>query len=413
MSKCLGITMCLFVAACTGIGNRAPVSDGPFAGLPEAARPEVVSRRISEQFLRTRPELYCPPGYKGNGYCNEGYGGGRHVQYSVVSIWANAIACARLRGDDAMIERLVRLYDDFLPGGAKYGCCSRPYHVDDTIFGSIAFEIYLQNRNLTYLTEGLRYADTQWTPPCEGTLTERHAAPAEVQWDYWKRGYTPQTRLWIDDMYMINAIQTQAFRATGDRRYVDRAAKEMCLYLDEIQLKDGPARGLFYHAPDVKYVWGRGDGWMAAGMPLVLKYLPADSACRERILEGYRLMMAALLRYQRADGMWCQIVNLPDEPSNWAECSCTAMFAYAFIEGVNHGWLDRDVYGPAARKAYLALVDRLDENANVPDVCCGTGKKDDLQYYFDRIRVHGDPHGQAPMLWCALALMEAAGASAR
>ena len=38
--------------------------------------------------------------------------------------------------------------------------------------------------------------------------------------------------------------------------------------------------------------------------------------------------------------------------------------------------------------------------------CCGTGKRDDLQYYFDRTRVHGDPHGQAPMLWCAGALLE-------
>ena len=51
-----------------------------------------------------------------------------------------------------------------------------------------------------------------------------------------------------------------------------------------------------------------------------------------------------------------------------------------------------------------ALV--LDEYGNVPQVCCGTGKKNDLQYYFDRIRVHGDPHGQCAVLWCARALLE-------
>ena len=331
-----------------------------FKDLPANADPALVSRRVSEQFLRTRPESYCPPGYQGNGYNNKGYGGGKHVQYSVVSIWVNALECARLRGDKAMEEKLIRLYDDFLPGGEKNKCCSRPYHVDDTIFGSIPYQIYLFNGDKRCLAEGNRYADTQWTPPCEGTLKERHAAPLEVQQGFWDKGYTPQTRLWIDDMYMIIAIQSQAYRATGDRKYIERTAKEMCLYLDELQLKDGPAKGLFYHAPDVKYVWGRGDGWMAGGMTLVLKYLPEDSPYRPRILAGYRMMMETLLKYQRADGKWSQLVDKPEDPRNWAESSCTAMFAYAFITGVKRGWLCPKKYGPAARKSCIALCDSLD-----------------------------------------------------
>ena len=377
-----------------------------FDDLPANADPALVSRRVSEQFLRTRPESYCPPGYKGNGYNDKGYGGGRHVQYSVVSIWVNALECARLRGDQDMERKLIRLYDDFLPGGAKNACCSRPYHVDDTIFGSIPYQIYLFNGDARCLAEGNRYADTQWTPPCEGTIKERHAAAPEVQQRFWEGGYTPQTRLWIDDMYMIIAIQSQAYRATGDRKYIERTAKEMCLYLDELQLKEGAAKGLFYHAPDVKYVWGRGDGWMAGGMTLVLKHLPEDSPYRPRIMAGYRMMMETLLKYQRADGKWSQLVDRPEDPRNWAESSCTAMFAYAFITGVRRGWLCQAEYGPAARRAWIALCDSLDEYANVPETCCGTGKRDDLQYYFDRTRVHGDPHGQAPMLWCAGALME-------
>ena len=141
-------------------------------------------------------------------------------------------------------------------------------------------------------------------------------------------------------------------------------------------------------------------------MTLVLKYLPEDSPYRARILEGYRMMMETLLKYQRADGKWSQLVDKPEDSRNWAESSCTAMFAYAFITGVKRGWLCPKKYGPAARKAWIALCDSLDEYANVPTTCCGTGKRDDLQYYFDRTRVHGDPHGQAPMLWCAGALLE-------
>ncbi len=394
----------LLAAVCAALALGAAESPlAPyFRNLPEGTDPGTVSRRITDQFLSSRPENYRPRGYHGN----EGYGWNRAVQYSVVSLWVNALACARLDGDKAREEKLVRLFDAFLPGGPKNRCCSRPYHVDDTIFGALPYEIYLGNKDPRCLKMGNFYADTQWTPPCEGTLKERHAASAEQQAAYWAKGYTPQTRLWIDDMYMITVLQSQAFRATGKRAYIDRAAHEMCFYLDELQLKDGPAAGLFYHAPDVKYVWGRGAGWMAAGMALVLDRLPADSADRARIERGYRAMMAALLKYQRKDGLWSQLVDRPDDPRNWGETSCTAMFAYAFMTGVARGWLDPAQYGPAARRAWDALCARLDAFANVSDVCVGTGKKDDLQYYFDRPRVNGDPHGQAPMLWMASVLLE-------
>ena len=393
-----------FALACVSalvLGAETPLN-AYFKNLPEGTDPGTISRRITDQFLSSRPENYRPKGYHGN----EGYGWNRAVQYSVVSLWVNAIECARLDGDAAREAKLIRLFEDFLPGKPKNRCCSRPYHVDDTIFGALPYEVYLGNKDPRCLEMGNFYADTQWTPPCEGTLKERHMPPKEVQEGFWAKGYTPQTRLWIDDMYMITVLQSQAFRATGDRKYIDRAAREMCLYLDELQLKEGPAKGLFYHAPDVKYVWGRGDGWMAAGMALVLDRLPADSEFRSRILEGYHAMMSTLLKYQRPDGLWSQLVDRPDDSRNWGETSCTAMFAYAFMTGVARGWLDPAQYGPAARKAWLALCDRLDTFANISDVCVGTGKKDDLQYYFDRPRVNGDPHGQAPMLWISTVLLE-------
>ena len=207
-----------------------------FKNLPKGCDPVVVGRNVVAQFLRTRPENYIPPGYRGNGYCDKGQGGGKWVPYAVVSIWANAMDFARLLGDKESEEKLIRLYDDFLPGGAKHHICSRPYHVDDSIFGSVPIQIYLLTGDARHYREGLRYADIQWSPPCEGTIKERHAAPQEVQEEYWRLGYTPQTRLWIDDMYMITVLQNQAYRATGDRKYIERAAKEMCFYRNYCKL---------------------------------------------------------------------------------------------------------------------------------------------------------------------------------
>ena len=113
-------------------------------------------------------------------------------------------------------------------------------------------------------------------------------------------------------------------------------------------------------------------------------------------------MMTALLQHQDANGMWHQLIDGPD---SWPETSGTAMFTFAFITGVKEGWLDAADYGPAAKKAWLALTGYLDANANLREVCEGTGASKDRQHYLDRNRLVGDFHGQAPMLWCASALL--------
>jgi rhamnogalacturonyl hydrolase YesR len=238
-----------------------------------------------------------------------------------------------------------------------------------------------------YLDLAKRYADRQWAAP-KGS----HATANALY--YYNKGLTWQTRMWIDDMFMITAVQTQAYRATGDEKYIDRAAKEMVLYLDSLQKPNG----LFYHAPDVPFFWGRGNGWFAAGMAELLRSLPKNNPDRPRIMQGYKTMMASLLKYQAEDGMWRQLI---DDPQSWKETSCTGMFTFAFITGVKEGWLDAKTYGPAAKKAWLSLITYINKNGDVTDVCEGTNKKNDRQYYLDRKRNIGDLHGQAPILWCA------------
>jgi len=246
-----------------------------------------------------------------------------------------------------------------LEGGKYEKTVGRMYHVDDAISGVIPCAIALATGDAAMRKLGLTYADTQWTPPCEASKRARHALPGAMQEKLWAEGYTPQTRFWIDDMYMIIALQTMAWRITGDAKYLDRTAKEMCLYLDRLQIRREELKGLFYHAPDAPYVWGRGNGWMAAGMAMILSYLDGSSPYRKRILDGYGDMMATLLRFQRSDGLWGQLVN---EPESWGETSGTAMFTYAFLVGIRNGWLDRCVYQSAADKAWEKHCSMLDNH---------------------------------------------------
>jgi len=313
------------------------------------------------------------------------------ITYPEICAWYGALTFADLTGDTALRARLVQRFEP-LYGDEKH-LIPVPDHVDHTVFGAVPFELFRQTKEPRYLEMAREIADKQWAEP----FGER-AKPES--WEYHKKGLTWQTRLWIDDMYMITAVQAQAYRTTDDRKYIDRAAKEMVVYLDALQMPNG----LFYHAPDVPFYWGRGNGWMAAGTSELLRSLPLDNPDRPRILEGYRKMMAALLAHQGEDGMWRQLI---DHPESWPETSSTGMFAFAFVTGVQEGWLDAKSYGPAARKAWLGLVSYLNDDADVREVCQGTNKKNDYQYYMDRERITGDMHGQAPILWTASALLRA------
>ncbi|ANH83991.1 glycosyl hydrolase [Niabella ginsenosidivorans] len=348
-----------------------------FQNWPKGTSPKEIGDRIAARFVETPHTNFNRPGPP------------RVITYPETCTWYGVLTFAKVTGNRSLTRQMA---DRFEPLFADQDTLIPvPDHVDYTVFGSVPLELYLQTRDARYLKPGKLFADKQWGPP------EGKRVTAE-SYRFYNKGLSWQTRLWIDDMFMITAVQSQAYRATGNRRYIDKAAHEMVFYLDSLQQPSG----LFYHAPDVPYYWGRGNGWMAAGMSELLRSLPKDNPDRPRIMEGYKKMMAALLKYQAADGMWRQLI---DDPASWKETSATGMFAFAFITGVKEGWLDKNIYGPAARRAWLSLITYINADGAVTDVCEGTNKKNDHQYYLDRKRITGDLHGQAPLLWCATALL--------
>jgi unsaturated rhamnogalacturonyl hydrolase len=337
--------------------------NGPeaFRNWPAGTSPREIGKRVAGNFA-ARP-FEQPAGF---------------IIYPEVCAWYGALMLARITGDADLQARLIRKFDPLLtPAGSTN--ISLQAHVDFRVFGAVPLELYLQTKAQKFLDLGMRFANDQWE-----TVTPD--------------GITTEARYWVDDMYMITLLQVQAYRATGDAKYRDRAALTVAAYLDKLQQPGG----LFFHAPDSRYYWSRGNGWMAAGTAELLDALPMKHPRRPRILEGYRRMMESLLAYQGEDGLWRQLV---DHPGAWPETSGTGMFAFAMISGVKNRWLEGGAYGRAARKAWLGLVKHIDERGNVHEVCAGTPKGFSAEYYLDRPRNVGDLHGQAPVLWSASALL--------
>ena len=381
------LSVVMLVAGCQQDRASSQDRSAHFESWPEGESPQEIGDRVAQRFVESPHQNFGRPG-KPN-----------RITYPEVCAWYGALTFAKETDNATLRDQLVKRFEPLFNEEKPY--VPIPDHVDHTVFAAVPLELYMQTKDDRYLAMGKEMADKQWGPP----FGPRGATTQASEWH--AKGYTWQTRLWIDDMFMITMAQAQAYRATGDRTYIDRAAREMVLYLDTLQKPNG----LFYHDPKTPYFWGRGDGWMAAGMSELLRSLPSDNPDRPRIMKGYKLMMEGLLKHQDENGMWHQLI---DDPTSWPETSCTGMFTFAFINGVKHGWLDEKTYGPRARKAWLALITYLEPNGDIREVCQGTNihdpKKadhgpDGRAYYLARQRIVGDMHGQAPVLWCATALL--------
>lgn len=293
------------------------------------------------------------------------------VHYAEAATAYGAAKFAGRAGDPALVARVAarhrRILAERIPNTAN--------HVDANVYGVWPLELFQQTGDPADRAHGLTLADGQWE---------------ELRPD----GLTTQTRFWIDDVWMIGALQTQAFRVTRNPAHIDRAGREAAAYVARLQQPNG----LFHHGPDAPFFWGRGNGWVAAGLAEVLSELPATHPAHAPTLAGFRGMMAALLAHQADDGMWRQLIDIP---AAWPETSSTAMFAFAMALGARQGLLQDRAYSAAAARAWTALVARLGADGRLPDVCVGTGQSRDMQYYLDRPRTTGDLHGQAPMLWLA------------
>ena len=361
---------CLFAAAllagCTSMNGGATKTASTPAVLqrwPTNSDPRAVGEKVAQNLLpRT---IYV----NANGY----------IVYPEICTAFGALRFADAAGDQALEQKLIDRYAVIVtPEGDKM--ISPERHVDFHVFGVLPMEIYLLNHDNNYLALGLSKADDQWVNPLPSGLAR-------------------ESRWWVDDAFMIGSLQIQAYRATKDPEYADHAATTLAAYLDRLQQPNG----LFYHASVSPHFWGRGNGWFAVALAEVLSSLPPDQPKYARLMDGYKKMMAGLKRYQAPSGMWRQLV---DDDQAWPETSCTGMFTYAMIIGVQHGWLDAKEYGDCARRGWIGLCGYINDDGNVREVCIGTNQRDDTNYYLTRPRAVGDLHGQAPILWCAWALLE-------
>lgn len=317
-------------------------------------RPEEIGRKVASHIVKQRVKW----------------------RYQRVCAYYGACKLSEAIGDKTILGQMEEAYKPFLEGRRK----PRKGHVDYNLFGIWPFEMYRQTGKEAYLEQAKFLADDEYKNPRKDGLTE-------------------YTRFWVDDMYMVGNLQVQAFRATGQTVYLDRAALFLKVYVDELQKPNG----LFHHREDAPFYWGRGNGWAAAAMTDVLMELPEDHEHYDDIADAYKRMMRSLLQMQDDDGMWHQLI---DYPESYPETSSTGMFVFAMAGGIKKGILPETEYREAVIKAWNALAGYVNEKGKTRNVCIGTNARNSERHYLKRWRKTGDFHGQAAVLWASTAMIE-------
>lgn len=223
--------------------------------------------------------------------------------------------------------------------------------------------------------------------------------------------------LWDDTVFMIGQFMIAMYRATGDEKYLNELANQFRLHREKLLDKK---TGLWYHGWDANdkdglpyfcgqmgwpddetrvsgEIWGRGNGWLYVTLADALDVIPKENPLWHE-LAGYLEEMVVNLPELQDDktGHWFQLPIRKEDPDNWIESSCTAMFAYGILSALKHGIVDDRIYNAAVEKAYHGLYQHSTEKTKngltCTNVCTGTciGDKD---YYLNRGVQKGRPFG--------------------
>jgi rhamnogalacturonyl hydrolase YesR len=169
---------------------------------------------------------------------------------------------------------------------------------------------------------------------------------------------------WCDALFMGPPIWTRMTAQTGDPRYLDWMNAH---FWQTVAFLYDRKQHLFYR--DSNYFtrretngqpvfWGRGNGWVLAGIARVLQTMPNNYAARPRYVELFRELAARLVTFQDSSGAWHASLLDPKaypEP----EMSATGLIDYGLAWGVNAHVLDAHIYKTHVIAGWNALASHV------------------------------------------------------
>jgi rhamnogalacturonyl hydrolase YesR len=111
---------------------------------------------------------------------------------------------------------------------------------------------------------------------------------------------------------------------------------------------------------DKKIFWSRGNGWVFAGLPLLIEQIPANDPRKQKYENLFKTMAASLLKLQQPNGFWPSSLLDKDEFSV-PETSGTGFMTFGLAWGINNGLLSKAEYLPAVNAGWSGLASAVDK----------------------------------------------------
>ena len=169
--------------------------------------------------------------------------------------------------------------------------------------------------------------------------------------------------VWIDSVMMFSVFTSLYARENQDADLLEFAARQPRQYAS---MMFHPKDHLWAHSywvgskkpfPRRQLYWGRGNGWVICGFPIILDQIGPDHPEAAQIIAIYRQTSEALLRCVKEDGTFNTLLKYP----SYRELSATALISAGWMHGIRKGYLDERFREPAIR-AFAACVDAMEKD---------------------------------------------------
>jgi|WetSurMetagenome_2_1015567.scaffolds.fasta_scaffold12814_2 unsaturated rhamnogalacturonyl hydrolase len=273
------------------------------------------------------------------------------ADWTNAALYSGMVQWAGIANDDSYYKWLKDISEK---NGWSYKKNDNPlgrYHADDYCVGQTYIELYRKYKDKNMIKPMRDYFDQILKDPATGDL----------KFEYTDNYWSTQRWSWCDALFMGPTVWAKMANVTGKKKYLDFMYKEYKATTDYLFDND---EHLYFRdsnyftrkeANGEKVFWGRGNGWVFAGLPIIIRELPSDYENKDYFVTIYKEMAAKLLSLQSADGFWHASLLDPASYPN-PEMSATAFFVYGIAWGINNGYLNKEVYLPAVVKGWKSMV---------------------------------------------------------
>lgn len=271
--------------------------------------------------------------------------GFKHVKkdWTNAALYTGIVALGEVSHDKKYDDALIDIGND-----VDWNTGPNRLMADDYCVGQTYSLLYTKYGERKMITPFRRLADSIVSLPFNESLE-------------WKNNIQSREWAWCDALFMGPPALAYLSTATGDLKYLNKAAKLWWkttdyLYDPKVHLYSRDGSYLNKHEKNgEKVFWSRGNGWVLAGLARMMENMPADYPDKRKFEKLFKDMAAEIARLQQPDGSWhASLLDPASYPIK--ETSGTGFFCYAILWGINHGLLNPKVYLPVAKKAWMAMV---------------------------------------------------------